>query len=132
MLFIYNFFVINKLPILQYHVLRQKGTERAGSGEYNKHSAEGVYKCRGCGTPLYTSDTKFDSGCGWPAFYEEIPGAVDRHDDFSQGMKRTEITCTKCGGHLGHVFEGEVRVGIWKEGIGELTHALKVAVDGAN
>ncbi|EIE20532.1 methionine sulfoxide reductase B [Coccomyxa subellipsoidea C-169] len=91
----------------QYRILRQKGTEPAGSGEYNKFKAEGDYNCAGCGTPLYTSETKFDSGCGWPAFYAEIPGAVDRHVDNAYGMRRVEITCAKCGGHLGHVFEGE-------------------------
>ncbi|KAK9843660.1 hypothetical protein WJX81_001461 [Elliptochloris bilobata] len=95
----------------EYRILRQKGTEPAGTGEYNKMKADGVYRCGGCGAELYTSDTKsdtkFDSGCGWPAFYAEIPGAVDRHVDMTMGMKRTEITCTKCGGHLGHVFENE-------------------------
>ncbi|PNW73003.1 hypothetical protein CHLRE_14g615100v5 [Chlamydomonas reinhardtii] len=91
----------------EYRVLREKGTERAGTGVYNKHFDDGVYRCAGCGTPLYTSETKFNSGCGWPAFYDEIPGAVERHVDVSHGMKRVEITCVKCGGHLGHVFEGE-------------------------
>ncbi|KAK9917793.1 hypothetical protein WJX75_008321 [Coccomyxa subellipsoidea] len=91
----------------QYQILRQKGTEPAGSGEYNKFKGEGEYNCAGCGTPLYTSETKFDSGCGWPAFYAEIPGAVERHVDNAFGMRRVEITCAKCGGHLGHVFEGE-------------------------
>ncbi|TFK39951.1 peptide methionine sulfoxide reductase msrB [Crucibulum laeve] len=98
----------------QFRILRQKGTEPAGTGEYDKHSAEGVYSCAGCGTPLYKSTTKFNgnigllqSGCGWPAFFDAIPGAVSRHDDSSLGMIRTEITCTACGGHLGHVFKGE-------------------------
>ncbi|CAL8464990.1 g4525 [Coccomyxa elongata] len=91
----------------EYRILRQKGTEPAGSGEYNKFKGEGDYKCAGCGTALYTSETKFDSGCGWPAFYAEIPGAVERHVDNAYGMRRVEITCAKCGGHLGHVFEGE-------------------------
>ena len=63
--------------------------------------------CAGCGAPLYKSETKFNSGCGWPAFYDELPGAVDRHEDVTFGMKRVEITCSNCGGHLGHVFEGE-------------------------
>lgn len=87
--------------------MRQKGTEPAGTGEYDKFYEEGVYKCRGCGTPLFTSDSKFSSGCGWPAFDAEIPGAVDRHTDTAYGMVRTEITCSNCGGHLGHVFKGE-------------------------
>nr|KAJ3411735.1 Peptide methionine sulfoxide reductase B2, chloroplastic [Polyrhizophydium stewartii] len=91
----------------QFRILRQKGTEPAGSGEYNKFHEDGVYSCAGCGTPLYKSTTKFDSGCGWPAFFDAIPGAVTRHEDRSHGMVRTEIVCTACGGHLGHVFKGE-------------------------
>ncbi len=91
----------------QFRILRQKGTEMAGSGKYNKHYEEGVYTCAGCATPLYTSSSKFDSGCGWPAHFEALPGAVDRHVDNSWGMKRIEITCAACGGHLGHVFENE-------------------------
>lgn len=91
----------------EYEVLRLKGTEPAHSGQYNKLYDEGVYSCAGCGTQLYKSDTKFNSGCGWPAFYEALPGAVDRNVDNSHGRQRIEITCTKCGGHLGHVFEGE-------------------------
>jgi len=91
----------------QFRVLRQKGTEQAGTGEYEKVYEEGVYTCAGCGTPLYKSKTKFDSGCGWPAFYDAIPGAVSRHEDRSLGVVRTEIICTTCGGHLGHVFKGE-------------------------
>jgi len=91
----------------QYHILRQKGTEPAGTGQYNKFYEDGVYKCAGCGNPLYKSETKFNSGCGWPAFYDEIPGSVDRHVDNAFGMRRVEITCANCGGHLGHVFEGE-------------------------
>lgn len=66
-----------------------------------------MYHCAGCDTPLFTSSTKFDSGCGWPAFFDSIPGAVNRHEDRSLGRVRTEITCAKCGGHLGHVFQGE-------------------------
>lgn len=91
----------------EYYVLRQKGTEPPNSGKYNKFYEDGLYKCAGCKAPLYTSETKFDSGCGWPAFYDEIPGSLDRHVDVSMGMKRTEITCKNCGGHLGHVFENE-------------------------
>ncbi|KAL3147759.1 Peptide methionine sulfoxide reductase B5 [Trebouxia sp. C0010 RCD-2024] len=91
----------------EYHILRNKGTEAAGTGEYNKLYDDGTYKCGGCGTPLYKSEHKFDSGCGWPAYYDNIEGAVDRHVDNSYGMRRVEITCSNCGGHLGHVFEGE-------------------------
>jgi len=91
----------------QFRVLREKGTERAGTGEYENTKSEGVYDCAGCGTPLYKSTTKFSSGCGWPAFFDAIPGAVTRHEDRTFGMTRIEITCTACGGHLGHVFKGE-------------------------
>ncbi|XP_058082667.1 peptide methionine sulfoxide reductase B5-like [Magnolia sinica] len=89
----------------QFRILRQKGTEYPGTGEYNKFFGDGIYNCGGCGTPLYKSSTKFDSGCGWPAFYEGLPGAIKRTTD-ADGM-RTEITCAACGGHLGHVFKGE-------------------------
>jgi peptide-methionine (R)-S-oxide reductase len=92
----------------QFRILRQKGTEPAGSGEYNKHyPEEGTYSCAACKTPLYKATTKFNSGCGWPAFFDAIPGAVSRHEDKTLGMVRIEITCTACGGHLGHVFKGE-------------------------
>lgn len=91
----------------QFRILRKKGTEQPGTGEYNKHHEEGVYSCVGCGTSLYKSTTKFDSGCGWPAFFDALPGAVSRHEDRTLGMTRTEITCTACGGHLGHIFKGE-------------------------
>nr|QKY15104.1 methionine sulfoxide reductase b (MSRB) [Polytomella parva] len=95
------------LTPMEYDVLRRKGTERAGSGIYNKQYEKGEYRCNGCNTLLYTSETKFNSGCGWPAFYANVPGAVNRHEDRSHGMRRVEITCANCGGHLGHVFEGE-------------------------
>ncbi|KAJ7066243.1 peptide methionine sulfoxide reductase msrB [Mycena amicta] len=91
----------------QFRVIRQKGTEAAGTGAYDKLDDEGVYSCAACNTPLYKSTTKFNSGCGWPAFFDAIPGAVTRHVDKSWGMERTEIVCTACGGHLGHVFKGE-------------------------
>lgn len=94
----------------QFRILRQKGTEPAFSGLYDKHFEKGVYNCAGCDTPLFTSSTKFKSGCGWPAFFDSIEGAVKRTDDFSFGMRRTEITCAKCGGHLGHVFRGEGKI----------------------
>ncbi|CAO3694618.1 unnamed protein product [Rhizopus stolonifer] len=91
----------------QFRILREKGTERPGTGKYNKFYEKGVYQCAGCDTPLYVSDTKFDSGCGWPAFFDAIPGAIVRHEDSTLGMQRIEICCANCGGHLGHVFKGE-------------------------
>lgn len=92
----------------QFRVLRQKGTERAHTGKYDKHSpSEGVYECAACSAPLYKASQKFSSGCGWPAYFDSIPGAVTRHTDRSFGMTRTEIVCSNCGGHLGHVFKGE-------------------------
>ncbi|MFQ6662800.1 hypothetical protein Gotur_030533 [Gossypium turneri] len=89
----------------QFRILRQKGTEYPGTGEYDKFFGDGVYNCAGCNTPLYRSITKFNPGCGWPAFYKGLPGAINRNPD-PDGM-RTEITCAACGGHLGHVFRGE-------------------------
>ncbi|XP_058217126.1 peptide methionine sulfoxide reductase B5-like [Rhododendron vialii] len=89
----------------QFRILRKKGTEYPGTGEYNKLYDEGIYTCAGCGTPLYKSTTKFDSGCGWPAFFDGLPGAINRHPD--PDGRRVEITCAACGGHLGHVFKGE-------------------------
>ncbi|SAM03515.1 hypothetical protein [Absidia glauca] len=91
----------------QFRVLREKGTEAPGTGAYDKHDKEGVYNCAACDAPLYTSGTKFNSGCGWPAFFDAIPGAVVRHEDTSLGMKRIEIVCANCQSHLGHVFQGE-------------------------
>lgn len=92
----------------QFRVLRKQGTEAPFSGEYDKHApAAGVYTCAGCDAPLYTAQQKFKSGCGWPAFYDTVPGAVVRHEDSTFGMQRTEIVCANCGGHLGHVFKGE-------------------------
>ena len=88
----------------EYKVLREKGTERAFTGEYDGHFEEGVYVCAGCGTDLFESETKYRSGCGWPAFYEAMPGTVEETEDTSFGMRRIEITCSKCDGHLGHVF----------------------------
>ncbi|CAK4073096.1 unnamed protein product [Aphanomyces euteiches] len=94
-----------KLSPEQFRVLREKGTEHAGTGEYNKHYKEGVYTCAGCDAPLYKSDTKFDSGCGWPAFFDAIPGAIRSVPD--EDGYRIEIVCANCSGHMGHVFKGE-------------------------
>jgi len=88
----------------EYKILRDKGTERAFMGKYDGHFEEGIYECAGCGSQLFQSETKYRSGCGWPAFYDVIPGAVEESDDNTLGMKRIEITCSKCDGHLGHVF----------------------------
>lgn len=89
----------------QYHVLREKGTEVPWSGEYVKTDDKGMYVCAACGAQLFSSDRKFDAHCGWPSFDEAIPGAVKFHEDNSLSMKRIEVTCANCGGHLGHVFD---------------------------
>lgn len=89
----------------QYHVLREKGTERAFTGQFDKHYDPGEYYCAGCGAKLFESDAKYNSGCGWPAFTRPSEGdAVAEHRDTSYGMIRTEVTCAACDGHLGHVF----------------------------
>lgn len=88
----------------QYRVLRQHGTERAGTSALNNEKRKGVYFCAGCGTPLFDSDTKYESGSGWPSFYKPRDNAVETETDASHLMVRTEVHCAKCGGHLGHVF----------------------------
>ena len=98
-----------ELSPAEYAVLREAGTERAHTGEYTDAKTVGTYSCRACGAELFTSDTKFDSGCGWPSFTAPVPGGpdgavVDARTDSSGGMVRTETTCSSCGAHLGHVF----------------------------
>jgi peptide-methionine (R)-S-oxide reductase len=94
------------LSPVQFNILREKGTERPYTGEYDKFFEEGTYFCAACGTELFTSKTKFNSGCGWPAFYEpSINKNIVEKRDVSHGMVRIEVMCAKCGGHLGHVFE---------------------------
>ena len=87
-----------------YRVLREHGTERAGSSPLNDEHRPGTFRCAGCGAPLFAADTKFESGSGWPSFFRPIPGAVATRDDRSLLMRRTEVHCARCGGHLGHVF----------------------------
>jgi len=89
----------------QYYILRQKGTDMPGNGGYTKHFEKGTYHCAACDAQLFESGTKYESHCGWPSFDDAIDGAVEYSLDKSHGMIRTEITCTKCGGHLGHVFD---------------------------
>ena len=97
----------NQLNREEARVLLEKGTEAPGIGEYTNLEADGTYICRQCNAALYLSKDKFHSGCGWPSFDDEIAGAIERHDDTTHGMVRTEIVCANCKGHLGHVFKGE-------------------------
>jgi peptide-methionine (R)-S-oxide reductase len=96
----------NILPADQYHIAREKGTERAFTGKYWKHSEVGTYYCAACGNPLFKSDGKFNSSCGWPSFFEPInKESIIYEPDNSYGMKRTEVMCGRCKAHLGHVFD---------------------------
>ena len=88
----------------QFHVLREHGTERAGTSALNREKRDGTFTCAGCGTRLFSADTKFESGTGWPSFYKPIEGAIETTTDRNYGMTRVEVHCAKCGGHLGHVF----------------------------
>lgn len=94
-----------KLSSEQYHILREKGTELPFTGKLLHNKEKGTYRCAGCGQELFSSDSKYDSGCGWPAFYEALKDKVQLQEDRSLGMIRMEVLCRKCGGHLGHVFD---------------------------
>ncbi len=95
-----------KLDDMQYHVLRQNGTERPFTGQYYENEAEGTYSCAGCGTDLFDSSHKFHSGCGWPSYWGELETAkITQKVDYSHGMIRTELRCSVCDGHLGHIFD---------------------------
>lgn len=101
-----------KLSPEQYRILRQKGTEQPFSGKFLNNKTDGTYVCGACGNPIFKSETKFDSGSGWPSFDEAIPGSVKLNEDNSHGMNRVEVTCAKCGSHLGHVFnDGPTKTG---------------------
>jgi peptide-methionine (R)-S-oxide reductase len=103
----------NQLDEQSYRILIEKGTEYPFTGEYNDHFEKGIYCCKGCGSPLYRSENKFDSSCGWPSYDEALPGAIEYIKDNSHGMLRTEIVCAHCGGHQGHVFnDGPTATGL--------------------
>jgi len=94
-----------KLTPEQFQVLRKHGTERAGTSTLNREHRDGVFRCAGCGQELFTSDTKFDSGTGWPSFWAPVAGAVETTTDNAYGMQRIEVHCARCKGHLGHLFD---------------------------
>ena len=95
----------DRLTDMEFYVLREEGTERAGTSPLDKNYEDGTYVCAGCALPLFTSDQKFDSGTGWPSFFDHLPGAVDTKRDFKLIVPRTEYHCSRCGGHQGHVFK---------------------------
>ncbi|RQH01492.1 peptide-methionine (R)-S-oxide reductase MsrB [Natrarchaeobius oligotrophus] len=95
----------SRLSDEEYRILREAGTESPFSGEYVDHKADGSYACAGCGAELFDAETKFDSGCGWPSFYDTDDDRIETQLDTSHGMRRTEVLCGNCGGHLGHVFD---------------------------
>ena len=102
-----------KLDKFSYKILREAGTEMPLSGKYNMHFENGFYKCKGCGNKLFESNSKFDSGCGWPSFDKSIKGSIEYRDDHSLQRKRIEIVCSNCEGHLGHVFnDGPTETGM--------------------
>ncbi|MCC7500513.1 peptide-methionine (R)-S-oxide reductase MsrB [Candidatus Nomurabacteria bacterium] len=102
----------DKLTPEQYKILREKGTETPFSGKLLQEKRDGLYTCAACGNPLYASDTKFDSGTGWPSFDQALPGAIKLLDDNAHGMQRTEVVCAQCGSHLGHLFnDGPTKTG---------------------
>ena len=95
-----------KLSPMQYHILREAGTERAFTGEYHNSKVPGIYHCACCGEALFDSDAKYDSGSGWPSYFQPVrDGVIAEKDDFSHGMQRIEVKCAKCDAHLGHVFD---------------------------
>ena len=113
----------------EYRVLREKGTERAFTGKYNLHFDDGMYKCRACGNPLFTSESEFESGCGWPSFDDQVSeDAVVTERDTSHGMIRTEILCGNCGSHLGHVFND----GPTESGLRYCVNSVSVDFDSKN
>ncbi|WP_044398445.1 peptide-methionine (R)-S-oxide reductase MsrB [Lacinutrix sp. Hel_I_90] len=112
----------------EYRILRQKGTEMPHTGKYNMHFDEGIYKCAGCQQQLFESSSKFDAHCGWPSFDESIKGTVKYVLDKTQGMTRTEIVCSNCGGHLGHVFND----GPTETGTRYCVNSVSVTFDDAN
>ena len=95
----------DELTSKQFRVLRLKDTELPFTGEYYDHKEKGDYKCAGCGTTLFSSEAKYDSGCGWPSFFEEMEENIEKKLDLSNGMRRIEVLCKNCGGHLGHIFD---------------------------